>query len=151
MSNSFDSDASEGPRIVPSESVPWADDPRAEEKSKILRDVRESPAGVPLAAIAQSIAGEPTGETGNTDYQFVSRFVNDSDFFRVSENRARAYTEDGETIESGKQIWVEPTPAAFTRPWRIFLHTRSLGIRQWEACDRNCRRQFGRVRVRRDS
>jgi hypothetical protein len=80
----------------------------------LCRYLCENPDGVPLSRLAELVSGERTGDSGSRAYTFVSRFVHDSEHFRVISNRPRTYSNDGESRELGKSVWVEPRASAFT-------------------------------------
>ena len=104
-----------GPGVrPPAGNAPWRGDPRAADKDRLCRYLCENPDGVPLSRLAELVSGERTGDSGSRAYTFVSRFVHDSEHFRVISNRPRTYSNDGESRELGKSVWVEPRASAFT-------------------------------------
>lgn len=85
-----------------SRSLPWADDPRAGDKTRLWRYLAVTPEGAPLASIVRGVFGDGTALDG-ADATLAWRFYRENpDLFRTDRR-------DG-------LRWVEPQETAFTRP-----------------------------------
>lgn len=82
-----------------SASLPWADDPRGDDKTRLLKYSRANGYGVPVVNAVRAVVN-PDAEAGNADHRLALRFYRDHpDLFKTDRR-------DG-------FIWVEPRPAAF--------------------------------------
>lgn len=82
-----------------SASLPWADDPRGDDKTRLLKYARENGYGVPVVNAVRAVLS-PDAEAGDADHRLALRFYRDHpDLFKTDRR-------DG-------FVWVEPRPAAF--------------------------------------
>lgn len=85
-----------------SRRLPWADDPRAADKTELLKYARQNSEGVRPTVAARAVL-DPDATGGDANARLARRFYeNHPDLFKTTRR-------DGET-------WVEPTPEAFRRP-----------------------------------
>jgi hypothetical protein len=82
-----------------SASLPWADDPRGDDKTRLLKYVRENDYGVPVVNAVRAIVA-PDAEAGDADHRLALRFYRDHSTLFKTDGR------DG-------FVWIEPRPAAF--------------------------------------
>lgn len=82
-----------------SASLPWADHPRGDDKTRLLKYVRENGCGVSVVNAVRAVVN-PDAEAGDADHRLALRFYGDHpDLFK--------------TDRRGGLVWVEPRPAAF--------------------------------------
>ena len=81
--------------------LPWADDRRAADKTRLFQYVRHTPEGVPLSKVVGDVFGDDV-EAGDRDYQLARRFfAQHSEFFK--------------TDRRGGLLWVEPRIGLYER------------------------------------
>lgn len=82
-----------------SASLPWADDLRGDDKTRLLKYVRENGYGVPVVNAVRAVVN-PDTEAADTNHRLALRFYRDRpDLFKIDRH--------------GGLVWVEPRPAAF--------------------------------------
>lgn len=82
-----------------SASLPWADDPRGDDKTRLLKYVRENGYGVPVVNAVRAVVA-PDAEAGDADHRLALRFY-------------RGHPDLFKTDRRDGFVWVEPRPAAF--------------------------------------
>ena len=95
-------------------SVPWAGDPRADDKDDLCRLICENPDGIPLRYLASLLSDGDWGEYSARNFKFVSRFVKNSEAFRTLGKSGEIDYEGRILANYGKELWVEPRAKAFT-------------------------------------